>query len=42
MYDTVRGDPIVRGGGQVDYYTISEEARFRMRRPVTPSAEPGA
>ena len=40
-YDTVRGDPIVRGGGPVDYYTISEEARFRMRRPA-PSAEPGA
>lgn len=32
-YDTVAGEPILRGGGPADYFTISEDARFRMRRP---------
>lgn len=33
IYDTVAGEPILRGGGPADYFTISEDARFRMRRP---------
>ena len=33
VYDTVAGEPILRGGGPADYFTISEDARFRMRRP---------
>lgn len=32
-YDTVAGEPILRGGGPADYFTISEAARFRMPRP---------
>lgn len=32
-YDTVAGEPILRGGGPADYFTISEAARFRMSRP---------
>lgn len=33
VYDTPRADPIARGGGPLDYYTISDEARHRLRRP---------
>ena len=33
VYDTVAAQPIMRGGGPADYFTISEEARFRMNRP---------
>jgi len=33
VYDTVKGAPILRGGGAADYFTISEAARFRMNRP---------
>ncbi|MEP4485620.1 MAG: flavin reductase family protein [Halioglobus sp.] len=33
VYDTVAAQPIMRGGGLADYFTISEEARFRMNRP---------
>ncbi|HWT32809.1 MAG TPA: flavin reductase family protein [Microbacterium sp.] len=32
-YDTVAAHPIVRGGGPVDYWEITEQARFRMKRP---------
>jgi flavin reductase (DIM6/NTAB) family NADH-FMN oxidoreductase RutF len=32
-YDTVRAEPIVRGGGPADYFTIGEGQRFRMTRP---------
>lgn len=33
VYDTVRAEPILRGGGPLDYFTIGEEQRFRMARP---------
>ena len=33
IYDTVRGQPILRGGGPADYFTISEAAKFEMHRP---------
>ena len=33
VYNTVAAQPIMRGGGLADYFTISEEARFRMNRP---------
>ncbi|HEY4163024.1 MAG TPA: flavin reductase family protein [Dongiaceae bacterium] len=32
-YNTVLAEPIVRGGGPADYFTIGEEQRFRMTRP---------
>ncbi|SDV46221.1 flavin reductase family protein [Chitinasiproducens palmae] len=34
IYQTAAADPILRGGGPADYFTISEAARFRMRRPA--------
>lgn len=33
VYNTVAAQPIMRGGGLADYFSISEEARFRMNRP---------
>jgi flavin reductase (DIM6/NTAB) family NADH-FMN oxidoreductase RutF len=33
VYDTVAGQPILRGGGPADYFSISEEAKFKMQRP---------
>ncbi|WP_025732418.1 flavin reductase family protein [Carnimonas nigrificans] len=33
MFDTVAAKPLTRGGGPGDYFTISEAARFEMRRP---------
>ena len=33
VYDTVKGNPLLRGGGAADYFTISETARILMRRP---------
>lgn len=33
-YDTVGAQPVVRGGGPVDYFEITSAARFRMRRPA--------
>lgn len=33
IYDTAAGRPILRGGGPADYFTISPEALFQMRRP---------
>lgn len=32
-YDTVKGEPLLRGGGAADYFTVSEAARFKMSRP---------
>lgn len=32
-YNTVLAEPIVRGGGPQDYFSIAEEQRFRMKRP---------
>jgi flavin reductase (DIM6/NTAB) family NADH-FMN oxidoreductase RutF len=33
VYDTVAGEPILRGGGPADYFTISADTRFTMKRP---------
>jgi flavin reductase (DIM6/NTAB) family NADH-FMN oxidoreductase RutF len=33
VYNTVLAEPIARGGGPADYFTIGEEQRFRMARP---------
>ena len=33
IYQTVAADPIMRGGGAGDYFTISEAAKFVMLRP---------
>ena len=32
-YVTARADPIVRGGGPADYFAITADRLFRMRRP---------
>lgn len=33
VYQTARPVPITRGGGPADYFAITEDALFRMRRP---------
>lgn len=33
VYDTVRGHPVLRGGGLSDYFEILESCRFAMRKP---------
>ncbi|MBF5005136.1 flavin reductase family protein [Diaphorobacter caeni] len=33
VYDTAAGEPILRGGGPADYFSIGEAQRFRMFRP---------
>jgi len=33
VYQTARANPILRGGGPADYFTITEDALFKMRRP---------
>ena len=33
VYQTARAHPITRGGGPADYFEITEDALFRMRRP---------
>jgi flavin reductase (DIM6/NTAB) family NADH-FMN oxidoreductase RutF len=33
VYDTAAARPILRGGGPADYFEITPQARFRMRRP---------
>lgn len=33
VYQTARPVPITRGGGPADYFEITQEALFRMRRP---------
>ena len=33
VYQTARGEPILRGGGPADYFTITEDSLFKMRRP---------
>lgn len=32
-YDTAAAEPIMRGGGPADYFTITASQRFRMARP---------
>ena len=34
VYQTARARPIVRGGGPADYFEITEDALFQMRRPA--------
>lgn len=36
IYDTAAAQPILRGGGPADYFEITPEALFRMRRPRWP------
>ena len=33
IYQTARAEPILRGGGPADYFAITEESLFKMRRP---------
>ena len=33
IYDTAAARPIMRGGGPADYFSVSPEQRFQMRRP---------
>lgn len=33
VYDTVAAEPILRGGGPGDYFSISADSRFQMPRP---------
>lgn len=33
VYQTARARPILRGGGPADYFEITQDALFRMRRP---------
>lgn len=33
IYQTAAAEPIMRGGGPVDYFVIRENALFKMRRP---------
>jgi flavin reductase (DIM6/NTAB) family NADH-FMN oxidoreductase RutF len=32
-FDTLAADPLLRGGGPADYFTVSAERRLRMERP---------
>lgn len=34
VYNTVLAQPIMRGGGPTDYFSIEESQRFHMQRPV--------
>ena len=34
VYDTVAAEPILRGGGPADYFTIGEAQKFQMFRPA--------
>ncbi len=34
VYQTAAARPITRGGGPADYFEITEDAKFQMRRPV--------
>lgn len=36
IYDTVAAEPILRGGGPADYFTIDAESKFKMYRPKAP------
>lgn len=33
VYQTARANPILRGGGPADYFAVTEDQRFAMRRP---------
>jgi len=34
VYDTAAAQPVVRGGGPADYFTIGPQQLFRMFRPT--------
>jgi hypothetical protein len=34
VYDTAAADPVLRGGGPADYFGITAQQRFRMKRPT--------
>ena len=34
VYDTVAAEPILRGGGPADYFTVGAAQKFQMRRPT--------
>ena len=34
VYQTGRAQPILRGGGPADYFSVTDEQRFQMRRPI--------
>jgi flavin reductase (DIM6/NTAB) family NADH-FMN oxidoreductase RutF len=36
VYNTVLAQPIMRGGGPTDYFSIEESQRFHMHRPIVP------
>lgn len=36
IYDTASAQPILRGGGPADYFTIEPESKFKMYRPKAP------
>ena len=36
VYDTAGAAPILRGGGPADYFEITPDSRFQMRRPAWP------
>jgi flavin reductase (DIM6/NTAB) family NADH-FMN oxidoreductase RutF len=33
LYDTAAAHPVLRGGGPADYFEVTADTRFRMRRP---------
>ena len=33
IYDTAAAHPVLRGGGPADYFEVTADTRFRMRRP---------
>ena len=33
IYDTVKGRPVLRGGGLADFFEIIEDSRFAMFKP---------
>ncbi|MCM0612949.1 flavin reductase family protein [Marinobacter sediminum] len=33
VYDTAAAEPILRGGGPADYFTVTESQKFQMHRP---------
>jgi hypothetical protein len=33
VYQTARPVPITRGGGPADYFAITQDALFKMKRP---------
>ena len=34
VFDTGRAEPVMRGGGPADYFSVGPEQRFKMRRPA--------